>query len=349
MKIAAGLLLPCFLCAQEAAFPEKASSPWAPAWELTLRGDRIDWLGPGAHQEQRGSARLRLRWEWESGAWSGALGSWAAVGTDSNDRNQDWYDHQPSNGARLDAAWIQFAARGPSGFFELKAGHQENPLLAQESFWDRDLRLTGASLRLAWRSEHVPELGLRLAGGRVRTLIDGDVALAAAQLVARLETGPLAWTAHAGRWSLRWDASAHRERPLGYVYYGNERQKLDLDVAGLGVAWHGLLPVELKGVVHRDPDSRQDGAEFQAWIGSRSRRWWPQVGYVWQRFEARGTLPPVNGDDWWFVADARGPRWEAALALPGRWLLVATYVRHARYAAYTYPVDRRLLQAIKRF
>lgn len=347
MKAAAVLCIPMALTGQDTYFKEPVASPWLPAWELTLRGDRIDLPEEGRRLLERSSARLRLKWTWEEGPWSAALGSWSALGSDPNRLNVERYDQQPSNGTRLDAAWVQVRGASDLGFLELRLGHQENPLLSQESLWDKDLRLNGAALRAAFRGESLQELGIRATVGRVATLQDGNVVLAAAQAVVRVDTGPLSWTAHAGRWRLTWDATAHRER--GLPGSTDVRPELTQDVLGAAVTWHGTLPVELKAIRHRDPDTKQDGEEFQAWIGGRGRPWWPQLGYVWQRFEARGTFTPVNGDDWWFIANARGPRYEAALPLPRKWLLVATYVRHRSFMPWTYPVDRRLLQLIKRF
>lgn len=347
MRVAACLCTTMALAGQEAYFKETPASAWVPAWELTLRGDRIDVPEEGRRLLERSSVRLRLRWTWEEGPWSAALGSWSALGSDPNRLNVERYDQQPSNGTRLDAAWVQARGASDLGFVELRLGHQENPLLSQESLWDKDLRITGATLRAAFRGESLQELGVRATAGRVATLQDGNVVLAAAQAVVRVDTGPLTWTAHAGRWRLRWDATAHRER--GLPGSTDLRPELAQDVLGAAVTWHGVLPVELKAIRHRDPDTKQEGAEFQAWLGSRNRPWWPQVGYVWQRFEARGTFTPLNGDDWWFIANARGPRYEAALPLPRKWLLVATYLRHRSTLPWTYPVDRRLLQLVKRF
>lgn len=348
MRWIAVLVIPLSLAAQDVYFKETPANPWVPAWELTLRADRIGWPEEGKSLVERESARLRLKWVWEGGPWSGSLATWAAVGSDGNQFNTLRYDQQPSNGARLDAAWIQVRGASDRGFVELRLGHQENPLLTQESLWDKDLRITGASLRAAFRNETIQELGLRVSAGRVRTLVDGNVALAAAQAVAQFDTGPVTWTAHGGRWVLRWDTSDHRERKLPGALTGT-RQELIQDVVGAGATWHMTVPLELKAIRHRDPEYRDEGAEFQAWLGGRKRPWWPQVGYIWQRYEARGTLFPVNGDDWWFIANARGPRYELALPLPGKWLIVATYVRQRSYAAWTYLVDRRLLQVIKRF
>lgn len=335
------------LLAQEAYFKEEAPPWWQPAWELTLRRDRIGEPEEDYTLVTRESARLRLRWARDAGEWSWALGSWSALGSDGNRFNIGRYDQQPSNGHRLDAAWIQWARTRERGFMEVRLGHQENPLLSQESLWDKDLRVTGLGLRAAWRGEGIPELGLRAVGGRVRTLLDGNVTLTAAQGVLRFEFGPVDATLHAGRWILRFDPSTDRERFVPGLDPA-ARQELRQDVAGAGLVWHAALPLEVKAIRHRDPVSGEDGAEFQAWIGSRSRTWWPQVGYVWQRFDRMGTLYPVNGDDWWFMWNARGPRWEVALPLPHHWLLVATYLQH-RWYRNGHLVDRSLIQLVKRF
>ncbi len=323
-------------------------SPWVPQGEVTLRWDRIGEPDPSKTLVVRQGIRLRLGWEVEEGAWSARAGLWAALGSDGNRLNIPRYDQQPSNGLRLDSGWVQVQSTGNAAFASLRLGHQENPLLAQESLWDKDLRVTGASGRLAWRSEHIPELGIRAVAGRVRTLLDGRVTLAAVQAVFRIDTGPLSWAFHGDRWDLRFDPSLNRE--VAVPGLGDRtRQRLAQDVVGASVVWHTTLPVELKTLRHRDPVSHEDGAETQVWFGSRTRSWWPQVGYIWQRFDRRGTFYPVNGDDWWFMWNARGPRYEVALPLPGQWLVVASYIRHRSYNPKYPLVDRGLLQVVKKF
>ncbi|HBN08885.1 MAG TPA: hypothetical protein DD435_09635 [Cyanobacteria bacterium UBA8530] len=335
------------LSAQEAAFfHEETPSLWKPAWELTLRGDRTGGLGD--EDFQRVGARLRLRWRWDLGPLETTLATRHAVGSDGNARNFDRYDNLPSNESRLDLAQIAWRPTAPKTFLEVRIGLQETGLLSQESYWDRDLRVLGGGVRAAYRDgKHVQELGLRGVAGRVRTVQGGRIDVAALQAVLKLDTGAFSWTAHAGRWHLKWDPSEYRLRALPGAN-PTVRQHSKLDVAGVGVLWNSLLPLEFKAVRHRNPDTREDGAETQFWVGSRNRAWWPQVGYIWQRFEKTGTHFPVNGDDWWYYWNARGPRYELALPLPGNWLVSAVYLRHFRYGADE-AVTRRLLILTKRF
>lgn len=342
------LLMGASLWGQEAYFEEDKPKPWVPAWELSLRADQVKGVGDEAVLLNRSLARLRLRWDFVQGVWSGALGTWAGVGSDGNRFNIPRYDQQPSNGVRLDSAWIQLGLRSEAGFAELRLGHQENPLLTQESLWDKDLRITGASARLAWRSERVNELGLRAVVGRVRTVPDGRVMLQGVQALAAFGTGELDWVFHASRWTIGFDPSTARESAYpGLVK--DARQELSLEAYGAGLTWHARLPVELKAYQHRDPITGEDGGEVQAWLGSRNRVWWPQFGWIYQRFDRRGTFHPLNGDDWWFMWNARGPRYEMALPLPRRWLLIATVLRHNPYEGPAYPIERRMLQLVKRF
>lgn len=342
------LFLSLPLLAQEAQFfPEESSSAWLPSWELTLRADRTSIRFPSAWDIDRSWARLRLRWTHEGERWSVGLGTRSSVGTDGNRFNTVRYDQQPSNGTQLDQAWLSLQGQGQHSFGELKVGLQENPLLSQESIWDPDLRLKGISLRAALRNDHVQEFGLRATLGRVRTLPGGRVDLAAAQMVLKLDTGPFSWLAHGGRWRLDFDASDHRERAVPGVS-PELRQRLTLDTLGGAWIWNAAFPVELRAIHQKNPDTHESGGEYQAWLGSRNKVWWPQFGYIWQRYDHTGTLYPVGGDDWWFMWNARGPRYEAALPLPGTWLLTATYLRHQWYG-HPLPVERRFVSLRKRF
>jgi len=349
MRLARTALLVSFpLLAQEAPFfQEEAPKPWLPAWELTLRADRTSIRFPSAWDIDRSWARLRLRWTFEGEAWAAGLGTRSSVGSDGNRFNTPRYDQQPSNGTQWDQAWFSLHVQSPHSFGELKLGLQENALISQESLWDQDLRLNGASLRAALRNDQVQEFGLRATAGRVRTLPGGRVDLVAAQVVMRLDTGPFSWLAHGGRWRLDFDASDEREHPVPGVA-SNLRQRLTLDAVGGAWTWHAQFPVELRVIHQKNPDTRESGAEYQAWLGSRNHVWWPQLGYVWQRYDHTGTLYPVGGDDWWFMWNARGPRYEAALPLPGKWLLSATYLRHQWYG-HPLPVERRFISLRKRF
>jgi hypothetical protein len=86
----------------------------------------------------------------------------------------------------------------------------------------------------------------------------------------------------------------------------------------------------------------------QVTAGSRERVYWPQLSFTWQRLSSTGTLYPVNGDEWWFYRRARGPRFEAALPLPGRWIASVVVLRQ-RADGDEYRVTRKLLVLMKRF
>ena len=65
---------------QEAApFPQELASPWQPAWELTLRGDRLSDPSYVSDSFRRADLQLRLRWAWESGNLRLEAGSRSAV------------------------------------------------------------------------------------------------------------------------------------------------------------------------------------------------------------------------------------------------------------------------------
>jgi hypothetical protein len=326
-------LLVCLpLAAQEPGyFPEEAKNPWVPAWEFSLRHDRVAGLTGEETDFQQTRGRLRLRWTWESGPWEASLGSWHSLGEAPRDLDQERYENQPSSGSRLDLAQLRCSGARGSWFGDLRVGLQENLLISHESWWDKDLRVLGLGLRAGFKGEDaLQEFGLRGISGRVPTLLGGHVDLTAVQAVLAVDTGPLSWTFHASRWDLAWDATHDRERPLP----GQDprtRQKVRLDAVGGSVVWNGPLPVEARAVSHRNPGTRDDGVEAQLWIGSRRRVWWPQADYVWQRFGRTGTFSPVNGDDWWWISNARGPRYEVALPLPAKWLFTVANIRHRWY------------------
>lgn len=344
-------LLAGALSAQEAQYFQEtqAPSPWLPAVELRLRADRersetrtgegSDWQG----------ARLRLRWRRTWGPATFEIGSRHWLGSDDNAAARLRYDQEPSRGSALDTARLDLEATASWGFSELRLGLQDNPLITQESLWDKDLRLTGGALKAGFRSEAagLAEAGLRVVGGRVKTFPGHDVDLAAGQLVLRGDAGPVDWTLHADRWDLRWTTEQHRFRPTPGTALG-QRGRMSFDAAGAGLAWHGEVPLEVRALRQRNRDTRKDGEEFQVFLGGRTRTWWPQAGFVWQRFDAGGTPYPVAGDEWWFINAAKGPRYLLALPLPSRWLLELSYLKHT-WATTGERVNRAMLTLTRRF
>ncbi|MBI4913311.1 MAG: hypothetical protein HY823_11275 [Acidobacteria bacterium] len=316
--------------AQEPAyFTEEKAHWWRPQGELRLRADRFRSDEYPSEGFDRAGVRLRLGWAWEWSWGRAVLASRHAAGNDPRSLNRARYDQEPSNGNWIETARLDFFTGGDGGFATLRLGLQDNPLLSHQSVWDPDLSLTGASLLASMRHEGLglQEAGLRAAVGRVRSFPGWDLDLSAGQAVVRWDWEPTAWTLHAGRWELRWTGDLHRFRPVPGGKAG-QRQKLTLDTAGAGFVWQTLHPLELRWIRQRNPDTASDGEEFQVFLGGRRRPWIPQVGYVWQRFGPTGTLPPVNGDEWWWIANAKGPRWLLALPLPRGWLLQATTMRH---------------------
>lgn len=339
------------LAAQEAPFEEVAPSPWIPAWEARVSREHTD-LRPPKGDFWRTRGLLRLRWTWgEDGPLRLQLGTAHAAGTDRNAENLPWFDNTRSNGSWLDVAALRYQALGPAWGLRVEGGVMENPLLLSEAAWDPALRVTGGTIQIFWRGEgRVEEVGLRAVGGQVRLLAGGRVDLQGAQAVLRLATGPLTWTAFAGplRFEARQEDAAdfRRQNPAGPLGY--EDPLFRFTALGLGVAASGRLPVELKAqrLTHRP--SGQRGEEFQAWVGSPRRAWWPQAGYVRQRLDPLGALASVNGDQWWFHANADGQRYVLALNLPRRLRLEASVVDQLRRGA-ALPIRRSILALRKQF
>ncbi|GLH69959.1 hypothetical protein GETHPA_14920 [Geothrix rubra] len=335
---------------QEAApFAPEPADPWRPRWELTLRGDRLSDPGDPTEDFRRAGLQLRLRWAWDQDALHLEAGTRSAMGSDGNRFNAPRWDQQPSNGTQLDLARAAVAWTSERAFASLSAGLQENGLLASQAIWDRDLRFLGAESRVGFRDAagRVQEAGFRAAAGRVRTVQGGRVDLAAGQAVLQLDTGPLSWTAHVGRWTLAWDPADERLRRLP----GHDpaaRQRLVLDAAGASGTWHAVFPLEARWFGARNRDTGETSEELQALAGSRERTWWPQLAFTWQRLSSTGTLYPVNGDEWWFYRRARGPRLDLSLPLPGNW--IATFVCLRQTAeGEDYRVTRSMLVLLKRF
>lgn len=324
---------------------------WEPQSEVRLRLDRITEAGQGG--VDRASTRIRLRWEGTGpGRWEGfryAFGTRSAFGSDGNRLNIRRWDQQPSNGTQLDVAHLGVEGRSERTFGDLRLGLQENRLLAPEALWGRDLRFLGLGLRAGLRDRvgRIPEAGIRFAAGRVRTLQGGDVDLAAGQAVLKIETGPVSWTVHGGRWELAWDRGFARTRPVpGHT--AELRQRLRLDTYGASATWNGVLPVEIRTFGQRNRETREDSAEAQALVGSLERPYWPRLSVTWQRLSRSGTLYPVNGDQWWYYWNARGPRYEFALPLRDRWFVSLIYLRQQDYGE-AYAAERRMITVTKRF
>jgi hypothetical protein len=335
---------------QEAApFAPAAPGSWQPAWELTLRGDRLSDPGYISDSFRRVDLQLRLRWAWESGHLRLEAGTWSALGSDGNQFNAPRWDQQPSNGTQVDVARGTFSWLSERAFGSLSLGFQENGLLASQALWDRDLRFLGAGGRFGVRDEAglLQEAGVRVQAGRVRNLLGGEVDLAAGQLVLKLDTGPWSWSAHAGRWGLSWNPGDERLRPLP-GHSPTERQHLTVDTAGASGTWHATLPVEAGWSGSRNRETGETAEEVQAAVGSRLRIYWPQLAFTWQRLSSTGTLYPVNGDEWWFYRKARGPRFDLAVPLPRRWLVTLVYLRQRTDGADE-SVTRTMLVLQKRF
>ena len=342
------LLAAALAPAQEALpFPEDRPSPWLPAWELSLRGDRIS--GPVSGLPiQREDLALRLRWTAQRGPWRAVAGTRSALGSDGDRLNGVRWDQQPSNGTRLDLARLELTGVTPRTFGALNLGFQESGLLAGPGLWDRDLRFLGAGASAGGRTDGpLQEASLRAAAGRVRTLLGGDLDLAAGQAVLKLDTGPWSWTAYGGLWQISWKAGPERLQALpGHA--GDPRQRLRLAAWGAETRWNHPVPLEARWSAARNPATGERSEAFQVLAGSREWTWRPQLGLTWQRLSATGTLYPVNGDDWWFYRSAQGTRLDLALPLPGRWLLGLACLRQ-REDGETYVVERRTVQVMKRF
>lgn len=337
-------------------FQEPTRSAWTPAWELWASTERTDLVDP-APDFSRTRSRLRLRWTIgdDSDTFQLRLGSAHYLGSDSNRDNLRWFDNEPSNGSRIDVAALRLQKLGSSFGLRAEGGLMDNPLLASESLWDNDLRIIGGGGNLFWRGSggegfHLDELGLRVAKGKVRLLDGGRVDISAGQLVLKASGAGLDITLHGGTWTFdarQEDATNFlRQNPPGPAGYLDTHFRFAVYGAAITVPFE--LPLELKAIRHVNQDTKDRGEEFQAWLGSPSKVWWPQVGYVRQRLDATGALASVNGDLWWFHANADGQRYAAALNLPDRWRLEVSRVQQTRRGS-DYPVIRSAISLIKRF
>ena len=347
--------------AQDTFFKESTQAWWKPTWELEARTDRTTF-NDGRPDLDRQNARLRLRWSLgEDGGWWGfGFGSSHRAGSDGNRFNLPRFDNESSNGNSLDLAELRLQSAWERGGLSLRGGLVENDLLSAESLWDPDLRVIGGGARAFFRSSDgaVEEAGLRVVAGDVRLIAGGRVALRAVQAVLRLQTGPVAWTAFGGPWNLQarqQDAlNFRRQNPVAQAidpYYtpgGYADPDFRFMVVGASIQVMSIVPVEVKAIRHANRDNSDWGGEFQAWVGSRTRRWWPQIGYIRQRLDPAGALATVNGDLWWVHASGDGQRYVLALGLPARWSASWTYVEQARRGG-TPRFTRSIIGVQKRF
>lgn len=331
-------------------FPETTHSWWLPRGELLLEAERIpavpDPEGPTA---TRTRALLQVGWLADWRFMEGEFAFRSAIGSDGNALNPLRYDQRPSNGTWLQRASLRFQIARERGFGSLVLGLQGNPLITRENLWDHDLAINGVGLGAAfrWDETGVQEAGIRAVAGHVRTFPGEDADLVAIQGVFRIGIGGFDWTAHLDHWEVRWDRGLHRFEALpGQENF--QRQVQRMDAIGIGVRNTGAWPWELRGIHHRNPATQETGGELQAWFGARTKAWRPQVGITLQRFAPTGTFAPLNGDEWWFVRGARGPRYVLVLPMPNRLRFTLSHVEQQRDGD-PYPVRRTTLAVLWQF
>lgn len=326
------------LAAQQPQYFQESRPPWwKPKAELEAVHDRVEFDPYTRKALERNRVRLRLRWEFggDSDWWQVKVGSYHRAGSDSNRDFVAWLDEERSNGSGLDLAELTLRALSASGGIEVHGGLVENGLLHQESLFDPDLRLLGGGARLFWRHEAsgLEELGLRAEAGTVRLPLHGEVKLTGVQGVLKFGTGPVTWTAYAGPWKLearQEDAANYRRQNPPGPGGAYPDPEFRFDTVGAAVLWSGDLPVEVKGLRHKNKDTGERGEELQVWLGAITRPWWPRVGYIRQLLAPTGALASVNGDLWWHHANADGERYVLQLPLPKKWSLSYTVVDQRR-------------------
>ena len=361
------------LVAQE-YFPEEKPNLWIPSWELVAQAERQN-LPPGSIPDfSRSDARLRLRWSLgEEDGFQFKVGSISYLGSDGNAKNLIRQDNQPSNGSRLDLAELRFTHTTERSGVQIATGLMENPLLASESLWDPNLRIIGGGGRVFLRSDVVvEEVGIRAVAGEVRLMDGGRVEVRAGQVVARFSLGSITTTLHGGLWDLQprqEDAVLFLRQNSGGGYgpvgpygnpglYGNLGGYADphyrYEVTGAQVDWDAAVPVMISAQRQKRQEDGDIGQDFQVWVGSPTRRWWPQAGFIHQNLDPDGALGSLNGDRWWFHSNASGDRFVLALNLPKRWRISLEYMNQSRLgSAYAYAsapsYTRSDLVLLKRF
>lgn len=344
------------LLAQDTYFKEPERKWWLPIWELNGWHDNID-LGPGKPAIIRDRSRLRLRWQiGEESDWIQLrAGSAHYAGSDGNRFNLARFDNEPSNGTRLDLADLRLQAVGASGGVEVHGGLVENGLISTESLWDPDLRVIGGFGRAFFRVPDgaLEELGIRATVGDARLIEGGRVGITAVQGIAKLATGPVSWAFFGGTWNLKAReedlAKFHRQNPYSNPeYYSSESTNFPLTAYGIVIASSSVFPFEIKAQRHTNRTTQEQGGELQVFLGSRTRKWWPQLGWVRQIMAPTSQLASVNGDLWWFHAAADGSRYIVALPLPSKWLIQYSYLDQRLRSAKTSLTNQRI-DIIKRF
>ena len=350
------LLLSCgSLLAQDTFFKEPERKWWLPSWELNGWHEDID-RGPGKPAIIRDRARLRLRWQMgEDDGWVQLrAGSAHYAGSDGNKFNLARFDNEPSNGSRLDLADLRIQGLGAKGGAEIHAGLVENGLISTESLWDPDLRIIGGFGRAFFRSSEglFDEIGIRATVGNARLLEGGRVDLTAVQGVAKFTTGQVSWTFFGGPWNLRARqqdlAKFHRQNPLTDPEYNDVATDFSLMTYGAGISSSTGFPFEIKALRHTNRSTKEVGGELQVFLGSRTRKWSPQIGWVRQNMAPSSQLASINGDLWWFHANADGNRYIAALPLPKKWLVQYSYLNQRLRSAQD-PLTTHRVDVIKRF
>lgn len=343
------------LLAQDTYFKEPERKWWLPTWELNGWHDDVD-RGPGKSAIVRDRLRLRLRWQiGEDDGWiQFRAGSASYLGSDGNRFNLSRFDNEPSNGSLLDLAEIRIQGLGAKGGAEVHGGLVENGLISTESLWDPDLRIIGGFGRAFFRSPEgvFDEIGIRATVGDARLLEGGRVAVTAVQGVAKFTTGPMSWTFFGGPWNMKARqqdlAKFHRQNPLTDPEYYDVAINFPLTTYGAVISNSTAFPFEIKAQQHTNRNTHDKGGEFQIFLGSRTRKWIPQIGWVRQIMGLTSQLASVNGDIWWFHANADGYRYVAALPMPKKWLIQGSYINQRLRGAKD-PVKMYRVDVFKRF